>query len=199
MQTGELGLWLAIVYGTGTFVGTVLGGTLASRYAPGNERLQLRAMTALYVGYALITPFVYLSPGAGVAFALLGLSMVGINMAIGPLFATIQTLVQERMRAMSIALLFLFANLIGLGLGPLFVGALSDVLTPWAHQESLRYALLTLCPGYLWCAFYFWKAGSTVMRDLERAQVLHDRVSQDGTETSSRAPGIRRDIIKTSP
>ena len=39
--------------------------------------------------------------------------------AIGPLFATIQTLVPQRMRATSIAIIYLFANLIGLGLGPL--------------------------------------------------------------------------------
>ena len=47
------------------------------------------------------------------------------------MFALIQSLVPERMRAMSIALLFLCANLIGIGLGPLAVGALSDALRYW--------------------------------------------------------------------
>ena len=46
------------------------------------------------------------------------------------MFAVIQTLVPKRMRATSIALIYLFANLIGMGLGPLAVGVLSDALRP---------------------------------------------------------------------
>ena len=67
---------------------------------------------------------------------------------------------------MSIALIYLFANLIGLGLGPLTAGALSDALRPIFGEESLRYALLALCPGYLWAGWYLWRARWTVMTEL---------------------------------
>jgi hypothetical protein len=89
----------------------------------------------------------------------------------GPLYATIQTLVPQRMRAVSIAVIYLFANLIGMGLGPLAAGALSDALKPLVGEESLRYALLILCPGYLWGGWHAWQAGRTVGRDLEAAQL----------------------------
>ena len=70
------------------------------------------------------------------------------------------------MRAISIAVIYLFANLIGLGLGPLVAGAVSDALRPYLGEESLRYALLTLCPGYAWVAWHLVRASRTVDRDL---------------------------------
>ncbi len=41
------------------------------------------------------------------------------------------------MRAMSVAIIYLFANLIGMGLGPLAAGVLSDLFRAWAGEESL--------------------------------------------------------------
>jgi len=73
------------------------------------------------------------------------------------------------MRATAIALMYLLANLIGVGMGPLTAGALSDVLRPRFGDESLRYALLCLCPGYLWGGWYLFKASKTVQADLQDA------------------------------
>jgi MFS transporter, Spinster family, sphingosine-1-phosphate transporter len=72
------------------------------------------------------------------------------------------------MRAMSIAIVLFFSNLIGLGLGPLAAGVLSDALHPLLGQESLRYALLALCPGYLWCAWHLWRASRTITASVAR-------------------------------
>jgi MFS family permease len=91
-------------------------------------------------------------------------------MTNGPLFAVIQTLVPEPMRATAIAVVYLFANLIGIGLGPWAAGALSDGLRPLVGDESLRYAMLILCPGFLWGAWHLWEANKTVMADLGRAE-----------------------------
>jgi MFS family permease len=166
LQSGELGSWFAVIYGAGGLLGTYWGGLLASRYAVSNERLQLRAMAGAYSSFAVISACIYLSPTPYLAFGFLALATVGVNMTTGPLFATIQTLVQERMRAMSIAFIYLFANLIGMGLGPLAAGALSDGLRSLVGEESLRYALLVLCPGYFWGAWHLWRASRTVARDL---------------------------------
>jgi predicted MFS family arabinose efflux permease len=165
MNTGELGSWFALIYGCGGLLGTYWGGTLASRYATNNEALQLRAMAIAYGSFGLISVAIYTSSSVHVAFALIGLSTIGSSMAVGPMFATIQSLVPQNMRAVSIAALYLLANLIGLGLGPLATGALSDALRPFAGEESLRYALLALCPGYLWAAWHLWRSSRTVIRD----------------------------------
>jgi MFS family permease len=174
-----LGTWFAVINGLGGILGTYWGGELASRYAAHNERLQLAAMAVLYVSFALISACVYLSPNQYLAFGLTGLATVGAAMTSGPLLATIQTLVPQRMRAMSIAVVYLFANFIGMGLGPLAAGTLSDVFRPWAGEESLRYALLALCPGYLWGGWHLWRGSRTVTGDIEAAQVDRDCASRE--------------------
>jgi MFS transporter, Spinster family, sphingosine-1-phosphate transporter len=168
-ETGELGTWFAFIWGGGGLLGTYLGGMLASRYAARNERLQLKATSAMYASFALVSTLTYLCPNAYLALGLMAIAAVGGYMINAPLFATIQTLVPEHMRAQSIALIYLCANFVGMGLGPLAAGALSDLFQPWAGGESLRYALLVLCPGYAWAGWHLWRASTTVMRDLEVA------------------------------
>jgi MFS family permease len=169
LGTKELGVWFAMIYGIGGLVGMYWGGEWASRYAANNERLQLRAMAAAYCGFGVLSACIYLSPNHYLALLFLALATVGVSTAMGPLFATIQTLVPNRMRAVSVAIIYLFANLIGMGLGPLAAGMLSDAFRPWAGEESLRYALLALCPGYFWAGWHLWRASRTVNRDIQAA------------------------------
>jgi MFS transporter, Spinster family, sphingosine-1-phosphate transporter len=170
MQSGELGTWFAATYGLVGLLGMYAGGELASRRAAGNEKLQLKSMAVAFIGFGAVSAGTYLSPDRYFAFAFLAFGVMAFNMAYGPLFATIQTLVPGRMRAMSIAIIYLFANLVGMGLGPLAAGMLSDALQPLVGDESLRYALLALCPGYLWAGWHLWRASKTVRSDLEALQ-----------------------------
>jgi MFS family permease len=166
LTSGQIGIWFAAFYGLGGLLGTYAGGAWASRYAPGNERLQLKAVALAMAGSAVLSTGVYLSPSLFSAFGLMGCVMFAQTAINGPLYATLQTLVPERMRAVAIALVMLCVNLVGLGLGPLATGALSDALRPWAGQESLRYALLMLGPGLLLAAWPAWRASKTVAGDL---------------------------------
>lgn len=184
LQTGELGTWFAVIYGVGGLVGTYWGGELASRWARNEERLQLKVMAIAYASVGVISAFIYLAPNHYVAFGLMGIATLGIAAANGPLFAIVQTLVPGHMRAMSIAILYLFANLIGMGLGPLAAGALSDMLQPLLGQESLRYALLLMCPGYFWAGWHLWRGSRTVYRDLELAPSMPDSQAEPGTRNA---------------
>jgi MFS family permease len=140
---------------------------LASRYAANNERLQLKALASAFIASGALTVCVYLTTNLYWALTLMGLAAALHNAAGGPVFATIQTLVPDRMRALAFSFVYLMANLIGAGFGPLTTGLLSDVFAPWAGHQSLRYALLALTPGYLWMAWYTWRASQSVQRDLE--------------------------------
>jgi MFS family permease len=173
-KTGELGAWLTVIYGLGGLVGTWLGGVLATRYAANNERLQLQAVAWISGGYGLLSIFFYLTTHKYVALAILVVSSVGGYLQFGPLYATLQTLVPERMRATSIALLCLFANLTGMGLGPLMVGIVSDAFRSWAGEESLRWALLLLCPLCFLGVWYVIRSSRSVTRDLAAVQVGAD-------------------------
>src|SRR5579871_207861 len=166
LTTGRLGNWFALIYGVGGLVGTYWGGVLASRFAASNERRQLLWMAIAYVIYGVSAALVYVMPTLTAAFSCMACAAVVGSMTTGPLFSTLQSLIPERMRAISIAIVYFFANLIGLGLGPWVTGILSDHLHAWAGEESLRYALLSLSPGFLWVAWHLWRASRSVMGDL---------------------------------
>ena len=178
LKTGELGTWFAAVFGFGGLLGTYWGGELASRYAAHNERLQLKAMAIANDISAVLWVFVYVSPNKYLAFGLTALSTIIGSALVGPIFATTQTLMPQRMRAVSIAMIYLFANFIGMGLGPVAAGVLSDGFRHWVGEASLRYALLALCPGYFWAGWHLRRASKTVTRDVaavhaEEAPALH--------------------------
>lgn len=191
LSTGELGTWLALTFGLGGVIGAYCGGTLASRYAAGNERLQLRVMAITIAAAGVLSVLTYLASNHYAAFALVGVSTMALTTVNGPLFATIQTLIPERMRAVAFAFLYLFANLIGMGLGPLAAGALSDALQLWAKEESLRYALLILAPGYLVSAWHAWRASRTVTADLATVHPVEPRIEHDG-DVSTRSDADQR-------
>lgn len=167
LRVEELGLYLAGIYGVGGIIGTYGGGYLASRYASGNERLQLRSFAFLNAGFGVVSALIYLSRSPCVSAGLLGLAVIGVGLESGPILATVQTVIPERMRAIAVSVMYLFANLLGAGVGPLVVGSLSDALHPYFGAESLRYALLAMCPGYLAAGWLLWQGSLTVTADVE--------------------------------
>ncbi len=89
---------------------------------------------------------------------------------LGPGLAAVQTLSSPRLRAQTAAIVAFFNNLIGFGLGPLFVGALSDILQTFLSEgEALRAAMAAGAASLLLAAGLFFVAGLTLKRDLDRA------------------------------
>mgnify|MGYP003915889399 CR=1 FL=1 len=181
MEIGEVGTWFALAWGLFGFLGTYLGGLFASRYAAGKEALQMRGCALVLIVCCLLYVMFYLASNKYQAIALMAVLALMFALINGPIFSSIQSLVNDRMRSTAIALIFLLANLIGSGLGPLAVGALSDLLAPIYGQESLRYASLLFAPGYMWVAFYYWKASKTIEADI-RAVELHVDLKIDKTD-----------------
>lgn len=64
---------------------------------------------------------------------------------LGPSFALLTTLTSPRNRAVALALQTLLSTLLGVGVGPVLTGALSDLLQPRYGVEALRHALLFSC------------------------------------------------------
>jgi hypothetical protein len=120
-------------------------------------------MCALF-GLLLLT--MYSVSSLSVSFVLLSIATVGGATVNGPLFALVQSLVSPGVRARAIAVLYLFANLVGMGLGPLASGMLSDAFAPQFGAASLRVALLTLSPGYALVGAVLWLTSGRVKHDL---------------------------------
>jgi hypothetical protein len=79
------------------------------------------------------------------------------------------TLVQEEVRpdqrVTSGALLLLVMNLIGMGLGPAYVGAISDLLHAGHPHNSLQLALYALLPFYAIAIFLFLRLARVLKRE----------------------------------
>jgi len=168
LTPGEVGLWFGIIGGVGGILGTWLGGYLADRFGAKNRR---HVLCAPAIGMALAVPLAllaYQAPSWPMALMLLFLPTVFNSFYYGPTYSAAQGLVPLRARAIAAAALLFFQNLIGLGLGPLFFGMLSDWLQPAYGEDSVRYVLYgAACLGLV-PAFFFWRCGLRLNEELDQ-------------------------------
>ena len=86
----------------------------------------------------------------------------------GSTYSMVQTLSPPHMRAQNAAILLFIINLIGMGLGPTFVGFLSDELVSIAGDDtqSLRWALAFVSCMGVWGAVHYYLAGKYYPEEL---------------------------------
>ena len=91
---------------------------------------------------------------------------------LSPAVALVQEQVQPHERVLAGALLLLVMNLIGLGFGPTWLGAVSDWFRPDYPGNSLQLAFYTLVPFYLVAVLLFLALARALGREVmrERAQ-----------------------------
>ena len=168
MSLVDAGLWLGIIGLSGGTLGTILSGVLADRLALRDNRWQLwipavglmvaLPLQALFLLWPASAVFTIAGKTAPVALVFMGLSSVFACFWIAPLYAAVQNLVPSHWRTQASALLLLVFNLLGLGLGPLLVGMLSDGLSSFG-AASVRWALLSsLSMGYVAITCYWFGA-----------------------------------------
>ncbi len=184
MSTGELSIYLGLMAGLAGGLGTFLGGYLSDRYGKNDKRWYMWIPAIGMLAPAPLIAFAFLVNNPYVAFALYVLPAIMGSFYLGPTFSMTQGLVDIRMRAVAASILLFILNLIGLGMGPLFVGMLSDLLEPSFGIQSLRYALLIVILANVWSAIHYFIAARTIREDL-------DRVAK---ETGSDAPPVSEDI-----
>ncbi|MEE2662549.1 MAG: MFS transporter [Myxococcota bacterium] len=167
MGLAERGSWLAAI-GLVAVAGTYLGGALGDRLAHRDVRWYMWLPGIATIAGIPIALGYYLSPDPYVALLLFGIPAgIAGPMYLGPTFAMTQTLVKPHMRAVASAILLFILNLIGLGIGPWFVGFVSDALAPRYGNESLRWALVSIVSiGNLWSSVHYFLAARTLARDL---------------------------------
>ena len=152
-------LFASYFYATILFLGGIagiwLGGVLADRY--GTEKKSIYALAPACAFLATVPFFVIgiLAPSLWIAFpaflVIQALSLVWL----GPVISAFQHLVQPNMRATASAIFLFINNLIGIGLGNLLIGLISDGLNAQFGDESLRYAILAGTVFYLIAAVLF--------------------------------------------
>ena len=154
----DAGLYLGLIGVFGGILGTLLSAILVDRLAQQDARWQLR-LPMIGVLISIPTQALFLLWPAEhvwmlgdrpfpVALVFMFFSAIFASFWIAPSYAAVQNLVPAHWRTQAAALLLLILNLLGMGLGPLVVGWLSDVYGGLG-DVSIRYALLS---SLIFCA-----------------------------------------------
>jgi MFS family permease len=175
MSLSEIGFTLALVSGVAGAVGTFMGGVLADKLGAKDKRWYLwtpmwGAIIALPLGI-----YVLLTLNTQSLIIALVLSTVTSTLYLGPCIAISHALVPPHMRAMTSAVLFFILNMIGLGLGPLLTGLLSDWFTAQHGVVGLRYAMLSSYILGSSAIVFFFIAGRHLLNDLAQLEALRDQ------------------------
>ena len=163
----EVGVILGLISGLSGATGTFLGGYMADRLATRDMRWYL--WIPILGGLSAMIPAYYTLLGENTTFIVAAMipSQILSALYLGPCIATCHNLVSPGMRAMASAILYFVLNLIGLGLGPLTVGILSDFYAEPFGDDNLRYAMASvLSIGFLG-VYFLWMGTRSLNRDLE--------------------------------
>ncbi len=169
MSLVEAGMWLGIIGVFAGSFGNIFSGWLVDKLAKRDKRWQLWVpalglviaipLQALFVLWPESSTFQIGGATLPTALIFMGLAAVVAVFWVAPSYAAVQNLVPDHLRTQASALLLLVFNLLGLGLGPLSVGLLSDAFSDFGVY-SIRWALLiTLSLGFVAAVCYAKAAG----------------------------------------
>ncbi len=168
MSMHDIAAYLALLSGVGGGLGVYLGGALTDRLGRRDARwyawmpaiAALAAVPMMLIQYFTVVPRLSLLAGF--------LPALFLSSFLAPLVATGQSLVPATSRAFTSAVLALVVNIVGLGLGPLVTGVLSDWLVTHYHlgNESLRYAIAASALVSVWGAVHFLHAARFLREEL---------------------------------
>ena len=167
MTTIEVGQILALLIGIGGGIGTALGGHFADRLGKRDVRWNLWLIILLALVGLPFSVGAYLATDTTWAIVLLAFPVSVGALYFGPTLAMLHTLVKPEMRSLASAILLFINNIIGLGLGPLMIGVLSDYFSADYGARALPYAMVTSALLAFWASFHLWLAAGTLRADIE--------------------------------
>lgn len=170
MTLSEVAIWYALVVGLTVGGGIYLSGRLVDRFAPRSQRAYaFIPAVGLVIAIPFFIGFVW-APTWPVALAFLAVPMCFNYFYLSPAVALVQQEVRPNQRVLSGALLLLVMNLIGLGLGPTYLGAMSDWLRADYPTHSLQMAFYTLIPFYVLAILLFLALARALKREEETSR-----------------------------
>jgi predicted MFS family arabinose efflux permease len=184
-QAGVVG---GLIVGAPPCIGALFGGVIADWVGKRDKRGYGWVPAA---GLLFAAPFYMaglMQPGWQVFFALMLIAGVGQQFYLGPTFGVVNNAMHPQMRATAVAFMSVCLNLIGLGLGPLLTGRISDGFARSLGQGTgadllnlcaatangacnasatgLQYAMIIMTGFYVLGALCFLMATRSLRRDL---------------------------------
>jgi predicted MFS family arabinose efflux permease len=169
MELREVAIWYALVVGIGMGAGIYASGRLVDRFAARSKRAYATIPAlSLVLALPFFLGFVW-APSWQLALLFLCVPMFLNSFFLSATVTFVQGEVPPERRVISGALLLLVMNLIGLGLGPTYVGMASEYFHPTYGAHALQAAYYALAPMYLIGAALFLLLARMIRRS-ERGQ-----------------------------
>lgn len=156
-----IGVMSSVPMAVAGVIGGMIGGALAKRNIAWLLRLPGVACLLLFpacISFVLAPNWDQMLWATAAIYFLSGIYM-------GPLFAAIYSIARSDNRATVVALVAIFTNIIGAGLGPFVIGLTSDLLVPIYGADSLKYALAGVATLLLPAALFFILAAPKLAAD----------------------------------
>lgn len=168
MSLSDVAVYYALVIGIGTMAGMYVSGRLIDHWSRRSKvAFAFIPAIGLILAMPLFVGFVW-SPSWPLALAFLALP-TGLNyFYLSPAVTLVQEEVRPDQRVLAGALLLLVMNLIGLGLGPTYLGAVSDFLKPEHPENSLQLAFYSLVPFYILAVLMFFWLARAIRREAQQ-------------------------------
>ena len=176
----EVGAWYFAINALPAAAGAYLGSTLSDRLS---ERDPRWALWICAIGNGAAFPFLaafllwpeshavsVVGISVPVAFGFSALGSVFSGFFSPPAGAVAQSLARPDMRAMAHAFWTMLMTLVGMGLGPFLVGALSEYLGQDYGASSIRYALLIVSVTLPLSSLLFLRSARNLREDLARIE-----------------------------
>lgn len=144
MDQKQIVLVLAAVWGLGATSGGVISGIVTNRLYQLGGKWPLVVVGILAIIFPTLCCAAFLVTKANVTILLFGMALFTMGGIRGPAFATVQDIVPANCRATANAVLMFSMYAIGVTMGPLLTGVVSDVMNASFGSEALRYALLVV-------------------------------------------------------
>lgn len=168
LNTAQIGTYAGLLRGIGGLVGTLAGGYL-SDWAGRKDvrwRIYVSAIASMLTAPAVLV-FLF-APSLTVCLIGFTAAMMLSPVHVGPLVGVSHSVVKVGMRAFATSVIYLISEVVGLGLGPLFIGAFND---HYAHQLGvgvIRYSMATAAVTTFLGGLLFVVAARSMERDMAR-------------------------------
>jgi len=167
----ERGQFLASIFLIGGTAGVFAGGWLADRLGQSDRRWYAWLPAIAWLITAPTFALGLMSSDPWAAWPLLLIPNALNILWLGPVTTAVQHLVPQPMRSTASASFLLINNLIGLGVGPTLIGALSVAFKERYGIEALRYAAVSVVGFYVLAALLMLLAARRLRADWVEEQI----------------------------
>lgn len=168
LSTSKMTVLFGLAVGLGSVAAVIIGGLASDWLSKRGERWRPYYCA---LGMLFGMPFLLMVIFGSTYVATIGLFLVSLVSGGGTAVSVAAglSIVKANVRGLMTAMMSFCMSVVGYGLGPPLLGAITDSLKPVYGDMALRYSLIVIPIIWIVAIIFFWLAGRTTDRDVEIA------------------------------